>query len=143
MKTKLTLIILGLILSFCSVDAQNVKHSKQFKKTEWLNGTWYGIGFQPNEIESAFWTIALKYDYSAKKISISYPSLNCGGYWKLESANSNKAVFVEYLGYGLTRCVNESKVVITKIDDEFITVSFFNPGIIKGVVSYSTLEKVK
>lgn len=115
----------------------------QNKQLDWLDGRWSGIGFQPSGYESSAWEIEFSYNKITGEAVIVYPTLECAGIWELESADKNLAVFKEQLKTGLDMCENGGKVVITRIDDNFITVSYFYPELYNGVVSFSTLERLK
>ncbi len=114
----------------------------QVAKTKWLEGTWIGEGYQPGALNQKTWEINLIYDNQKKEININYPTFPCSGYWKLVKANKNKAEFVEYITEGQTLCVKEEKVVVTKINEEYITVSYFIAEY-DGVAAFSTLRKKK
>ena len=132
-----TLFFTFLLLS--TVGVENIY--AQYSKTEWLDGTWFGVGYQANALSQNTWNINLVYNHSTKEIKIEYPTFPCGGYWKLQEASRHKAVFVEYITDGKNLCQNEGTVVVTKIDENFVTVSYFLPNLVEGVVAFSTLQK--
>ena len=106
----------------------------------WMNGSWEGIGLQisPNPHT---WTISLSANISENVYEIEYPSLSCGGKWVPEEITNSRAVFVEYIEKGILRCVHKGKVVITYVDDQHISFSYFHPY--DGRLdSHSTLEKL-
>ncbi len=111
----------------------------QHRKTKWLDGTWTGLGYQPDVMSS--WKIRLDYNYTTKEIKIYYSTFPCGGYWKLEKASRNKAVFTEYISNGVNKCQNKSTIIVTKINEKFVAVSYFYPEFTKRVIAFSTLEK--
>jgi hypothetical protein len=115
--------------------------AREARRSRWLNGTWTGTGFQPEAPDNKEWTIRLEYAAAARKESIEYPSLRCKGYWTLRQADGRKAEFIEHLTDGKERCQDGSSVVVTKIDDRFVSIAFFVPSVQKGVVAYSVLEK--
>lgn len=114
----------------------------QVTETKWLEGTWLGEGYQPGALNQKTWDINLIYDYQKQDISINYPTFPCSGYWKLVNADKNKAEFIEYITEGQTLCVKEEKVIVTKINEEYITVSYFIAEY-DGVAAFSTLRKNK
>jgi hypothetical protein len=115
----------------------------QFNKTKWMDGNWWGVGCQPYALDHQDWEIFLTYNYENKTIKISYPEFPCSGHWKLVKANKNKAEFIEYITEGENLCNNEGKVIITRIDDNYITVSYFLPKVVEGVIAFGTLQKLK
>lgn len=113
----------------------------QKRKTKWLDGTWTGLGFQSNALSQNVWPIKLTYDYKSGSFVINYKSFPCSGYWKLQDASRHKAGFIEYITDGKDRCQDGNLVIVTKIDEEYITVSYFAPEYFDGVIAYSTLRR--
>ena len=114
--------------------------SKQ-KPVSWLEGKWKGTGYQaPTQSD---WSIVLDYDKESKSFQISYPSLNCSGRWELVKKKKGYAEFVEVIQEGLENCDNNVKVVVTQIDERFVSVAYFLPEIFDGVVASAVLENVK
>lgn len=134
--------ILVIVLCFLTINLCSEKAFAQHSKTKWLNGIWAGVGYQPDALNQTAWKIVLDYNYSTKEIRIDYPSFPCGGNWRLVKADNNKAVFIENITDGKEKCLDQETVVITKIDENYITVSYFLPEKFKGVISFSTLQKV-
>ena len=114
----------------------------QVAKVKWLEGTWIGEGYQPGALNQKTWEIHLTYDCQKKEININYPSFPCSGYWKLIKADNSKAEFMEYITEGQNLCVKEEKVIVTKVNEEYITVSYFIAEY-DGVAAFSTLRKKK
>ena len=104
------------------------------KEVDSIEGTWIGKGYQDN---GSTWTIALV----AKKgvFNISYPSLNCGGFWSIEKADSNRTWFIETITYGKGNCISNGRIVITLINEKYITYTWFYPNGKLG--AYPTLVK--
>ena len=46
------------------------------------------------------------------RVAVDYPELNCGGTWKLVSADPVESRFVEIIEYGANRCINYGIVVL-------------------------------
>lgn len=130
-----------LLLALCFLMAVNHTAYSQMRKINWLEGTWTGIGFQANALTQNTWEIILTYNKEAGQLSIEYPSFPCNGYWELQEASRHKAVFIEYIAEGKNRCQDEGIVVVTKIDENYITVSYFTTIRHDGVVAFSTLRK--
>ncbi len=133
-----------IILIFASVFdhalAESLNHFSQDSaksvkaKPAWLRGLWKGTGYQLNNRTT--WSIL----FNSNTHSVDYPSLACGGSWKLISSTANKAYFRETITYGKGFCLDQGKVVITKIDKKFITYSYFYPND-TTISSFSTLMK--
>ena len=96
----------------------------QEQTRSWLNGTWEGTGYQMDTNET--WAMRLK--VRRNRYSIEYPSLNCGGRWKLLSINSWQANFRESIRYGRDECVDEGRVVIQRLGNGQIAYRFYNRG---------------
>jgi len=112
------LILLALIL-VCSGFV-----SAQARSTGWLRGTWTGTGYQIDA--DATWTMRLK--ATGTKYSIDYPSLKCGGFWKLVRAGSNIATFRERITYGKDICTDRGHVTVERLNRTQIDFRYRNPG---------------
>jgi hypothetical protein len=131
------LMVSNMIILPFSVSSQNTK-------LKWLDGEWNGVGYQVDN--NSTWSIKLTVSSSSNSFKIEYPSLSCGGDWKLESFDENKARFTEDLNGGLNGCVSNSVMILTKVDDKHVTFSCFMPVVnscFKEEVlsSYATLRK--
>ncbi len=134
MKSLFNLFLVLICTTMCSnLFAQHCK-------TKWMDGDWAGVGYQEDAMNQNSWSVDLNYNFKGKTISINYPSFPCGGSWKLEKANKNKAIFTEVLSSGKTLCQDGGRVIVTKIDKNFITVTYFNESQ-SAVVAFSTLTK--
>ena len=91
--------------------------------------------------ESTSLGIFLDYDYNNNTITINYPDFPCSGHWKLVKATENQAEFIEYIENGKDLCNDQGKIILTKIDERYITISYFLPDIMDGVIAFSTLER--
>ncbi len=76
--------------------------SAQSKSKSWLNGSWEGTGYQTDT--KTTWTMSLR--VRDGKFLIEYPSLNCGGVWRLLDLDSRSARFKEILKSGASDCAN-------------------------------------
>jgi hypothetical protein len=88
----------------------------QGKSKFWLRGVWEGTGYQTDTNET--WPMKLmitKAKSGRRTFSIDYPSLNCGGRWKLLSINASKATFRERLDRGQDECTQNGRVVIQRV----------------------------
>jgi hypothetical protein len=102
--------VLGLVLVVLASSAQS-----QNKPKPWLLGVWEGTGYQADD--GTTWTMSLKVTRRkgfGRMYTIDYPSLNCGGRWKLLSLNSNMAKFREQLSFGQDKCSNNGLVVFER-----------------------------
>jgi hypothetical protein len=105
----------------------------------WLNGLWEGVGYQEGY---PAWTIEVDCNTKKERFLIRYPSLNCQGFWTVESTETNQVVFREKIAKGDHNCLLEGILVVTRIDDNYITYSFFEEIDGKRVLSsFSTLKK--
>ena len=77
-----------------------------------FNGVWEGAGMQDN---NSSWTI--KATIRGNHYVIEYPSLNCGGKLVFSSGSSEKIEFIEQLIYGKSACIDNGKIIITKVGD--------------------------
>jgi hypothetical protein len=86
--------------------------SQSSRRGSWLRGTWEGKGYQTDS--DTTWT--MKLNTSGRKYSIEYPSLKCGGEWKLISLDSRRARFREKITYGLEECTNNGTIVVERLN---------------------------
>ena len=110
-----TLAILALLLLLVSTAAA------QGKSKPWLRGAWEGTGYQTDD--KSTWPMKVtitKRKGGRRAISIDYPSLNCGGRWKLLSINGSKARFRERLDHGQDKCTDNGLVTIERIGRQLI-----------------------
>ncbi|MDQ5846739.1 MAG: hypothetical protein M3539_15740 [Acidobacteriota bacterium] len=114
-KTVATILLL---FAFCLVVYPQAKNGR------WLNGTWEGTAYQMDINET--WT--MKLNARRNRYTIDYPSLKCGGRWKLQNINSWTATFREHLSYGQDECVDQGRVVIQRLGNGQIAYRFYNRG---------------
>jgi len=106
-----------LLFAFATVSAQT-------KPNNWLKGIWEGTGYQIDD--QSTWTMRLA--AGARVFSIEYPSLSCGGTWKLISIDAYRARFKEKLDHGQDQCVDNSNVVIQRLNKRQVVFLFSYPG---------------
>jgi len=106
-----------LLFAFATVSAQT-------KPNNWLKGIWEGTGYQIDD--QSTWTMRLA--AGARVFSIEYPSLSCGGRWKLISIDAYRARFKEKLDHGQDQCVDNSNVVIQRLNNRQVVFLFSYPG---------------
>ena len=105
-----TFVLLGLLLMLVPSVAS------QSKQKPWLWGAWEGTGYQTDDASTWPMKLTITRPKGRGRIfSIDYPSLNCGGRWKLLSLNQGKARFREQLSYGKDKCANNGLVVVERI----------------------------
>ena len=109
------LIVLGLLLLLASTAAA------QGKSKSWLRGTWEGTGYETDD--QSTWPMKLtikRLKGGRRTFSIDYPSLTCGGRWKLLSTSGSKARFRELLDQGQDKCADKGRVMIERIRGQLI-----------------------
>lgn len=104
-----TLAVLVLLLLLASTAAA------QGKSKSWLRGAWEGTGYQTDDDSTWPMRLTITKLNGRRTFSIDYPSLSCGGRWKLLSINRSKARFREQLDHGQEKCTNNGRVVIERI----------------------------
>lgn len=134
MKTTKKFLLL-LVLVFFSLNL-----SAQKKKADWINGIWRGTGFQLNN--STSWSIRFTADNRTKTYTIDYGTLSCGGKWELLSIDDNRATFIEKIINGKDKCLDGCTIIITFVDDNYLSYSCFSPGS-KKLDACSTLERAE
>ncbi len=97
-----------LVMSFF-VSAQN-------KDYEWLNGTWEGTAYQIDS--DTIWTMRLT--ASGGRYAIEYPTLKCGGSWRIVSLSLERATFIERINHGRDKCVDDGNLIIERLNAEQI-----------------------
>jgi hypothetical protein len=109
-------------------------------KNSWIFGTYEGKGYQTDSDTN--WTVGFK--IQGNKYVIEYPSLKCGGEWKLISINGKEARFRERINYGLEECTNNSLVVVQRLSNKQILLLYRNQGsneVIASVILNRTLRE--
>jgi hypothetical protein len=82
------------------------------KSHSWIRGVWDGTGYQIDDKSTWPMTLIAR----GRTFSINYPSLNCGGHWKLISINSSRARFREVLDHGQDKCSDKGNVLIQRLN---------------------------
>jgi hypothetical protein len=124
-------------------SAQSAGHQDPsvLRKVKWLDGKWTGVGYQ--EAMKAEWDIVLDCATSEGKIHIIYPSISCKGEWQLQHANNFRAEFLEVIKEEQDNCGDVVRVVVTRIDERFVSVAFFLPEVDDAVAAYTVLTRVQ
>jgi hypothetical protein len=125
--------LIGMSLTACRTT-QKLEQSKDFPA--WMQGEWVSYGFQLNTLTS--WSIYLKVNQTSADIK--YPSLECGGNWTIEKQEQNAITLIETITEGTDKCTNKGKIIITKVDADHISFSYFSP-FNNRIEAFSTLIK--
>ena len=93
----------------------------QNKQKPWLRGEWEGTGYQTDDNSTWAMKVTVKRLKGGRRVvSIDYPTLNCGGRWKLLSMDQNKARFRELLDRGQDRCTDKGLVTIQRMGRQLV-----------------------
>jgi hypothetical protein len=130
----LLIVMIAMIYACSSTGGTERKYAPD---TEWLDGVWTGTGYQMDD--KTTWSIRLIVRGSDNVYRIEYPSLACGGEWRLVSSSSQSGRFVENILIGRDRCADNGTIVITRVDRNHISFTYFYEN---GVmVAFSTLTR--
>jgi hypothetical protein len=87
----------------------------QNKSQSWLPGVWEGTGYQTDDNTTWAMKVTVKRLKGGRRtFLVDYPSLNCGGRWKLLSMNQSIARFREVLDHGQDQCSDKGLVTIER-----------------------------
>jgi hypothetical protein len=93
----------------------------QKRSASWLRGAWEGTGYQTDDNTTwAMKATAKTLKGGRRAFRIDYPSLNCGGRWKLLNMNQSRARFREVLDHGQDQCSDKGLVTIERIGRQLI-----------------------
>jgi len=104
----------------------------------WLNGSWTGTCFHP--VTGKTWQADLNFSGPNGKVLVNYPSLKCGGELIMISETADKVTFKEKITDGKGHCLDGMKLIVTKIDNEYINVSWFS-NYTKGLNAFAALKR--
>lgn len=119
----------GFLIRTATILALLLLSASAATSQSWLRGTWEGTGYQIDD--NSTWSMKLtvvKAKNGQRRFSIEYPSLNCGGRWKLLNTNGRKLVFREQLSYGQEKCSNNGRVWVERINSKQILFLYANQG---------------
>jgi hypothetical protein len=116
------------------LSAEVVSAGASTTTPDWLAGTWLGRGYQAR---GSSWSIEANATNGA--FTIAYPSLNCAGRWDLVQSDTSLAVFNEVITTGTSNCIVNGRIVITRIDKNHVTFSYWRTT--GELDSWSTLTK--
>ena len=94
----------------------------QTRSGNWLRGTWEGKGYQTDT--DTTWT--MRFVARGRKYAIEYPSLKCGGEWRLASRHRRGARFREKITYGKDDCTDNGTVLIRRLSRNQILFLYLN-----------------
>jgi hypothetical protein len=78
----------------------------------WLRGEWAGMGYQTDSENT--WSMRLT--VKGRSYTVEYPSLECGGTWRLVRLTSRRAVFRETITRGVERCNARGSFVVERLN---------------------------
>ena len=119
-----------LLLVFGTVSAQT-------KSSNWLKGTWEGTGYQTDD--QSTWTMRLI--AGRRLFSIDYPSLICGGWWKLITIDGYRARFKERLDRGQDKCTDNGNVTIQRLNKRQVLFLYSLAGNKSEVTASAVLQR--
>lgn len=123
-RTRLIMLSLATILLAFICMSPLTAYAQKGRSGAWLRGTWEGTGYQIDT--DSTWTMRLR--ARGGKYLIEYPSLSCGGRWRLVRINSKRAVFRESITSGQDACVDKGRVVIERLNGRQIAYRFSHRG---------------
>lgn len=89
--------------------------------TKWMQGSWAGTG---DQTDGQKWGIELTVN-SDTDIQISYPSLSCGGTWKLMQKDKEAIQLKETISTGTMNCNQGVEIHASKLGDGKMKVLFY------------------
>ena len=120
-SSKSELMMRKLLLPLCLLLLLTSTAAAQSKSRSWLHGFWKGTGYQTDDQTTWSMQLTITRNKAGRRVFvIEYPSLNCGGYWKLLRINGNRARFRELLDHGQDKCSNKGLVRIETIGSQLI-----------------------
>jgi hypothetical protein len=90
----------------------------------WLRGEWAGTGYQTDSNN----TWAMRLTAKGRTYAVDYPSLECGGTWRLLSLSRGRAVFRETITRGAERCAQRGTVVVERLNSRQLGYWFSQAG---------------
>lgn len=117
------IVVCGLLAFFVTSSPAQTQNSS------WLRGPWEGTGYQTDDHSTWTMKLNLRTRRNATRVfSIEYPSLKCGGEWKLVELTARRARFRERLSHGQTQCADNGNVVIERIGQGQLMFLYANQG---------------
>jgi len=152
-----TFAVFGLLLAFVAADhsqtksesttqtnpraAPQVVAASQRKQRPWLRGIWEGTGYQTDD--NSTWTMRLTVtrQNGQRVYAIDYPSLSCGGRWRLLDMSSSVARFREQISRGEEKCAQNGLVVLERKRGQLIFL-YSNEGT-RAITATAVLNRKK
>lgn len=103
------------------------------------NNKWDGLCYQ--EDMDTHWILELN-KVSKKIFKVSYPTIPCAGTWTIEKKSKNRIILKEVITENVKSCVPVNKVILTKIDNNYYSVSYFTVTS-NNIYAFGYIEKVK
>ncbi len=103
-----------------------------------LNGVWEGLASATQDVES---TWPVKVTLSASNTLIDFLSLSCGGNLTLVSQIDNVMRFSQKLSYGLSSCVDNGMVELTRFSASELSYAWFNSEGVQQTMGSLTLAR--
>lgn len=134
---KMYFVLMSLLLSVvCSSWTFHPDGSSD--KLAWLNGKWEGVGYQ---IDGQTWKVELNKDKDKRIIDISYPSLGCSGEWTVVKNEKERVLLKEKITIGADRCDQGVEIVLTKVNDTHVAVTYFLKSYSENAIAHTVLVK--
>lgn len=137
MRAITVIFLLGALTISCGSTGGSARESAP--AAEWIDGVWSGTGYQMDI--SSTWTIKLTVNRSENLFRIEYPSLACGGEWRVIAFTSHSGRFVEKIVFGRDKCADNGTIVITRVDANHISFTHFYEN--RVMSAYATLTRIR
>ncbi|GAB4395646.1 MAG: hypothetical protein OHK0053_05270 [Microscillaceae bacterium] len=106
----------------------------------WMEGQWIGVVYAPaTQTESEITLVAQP---EGRHYRVAFPIRGCQGDWVLVTADAQRAVFREFIFAGQSLCADEGRIVITLIDGDHLSYSYFSASDYQ-LQAYATLRKAE
>ena len=102
-------------------------------------GSWTGLGYQLDDAEAGsgqFSSWGIELTISPDRVMIAYPSLDCGGVWKLERTTAHASYYRETITYGLENCMDQGLSVLSAMDDGRMRIEYYHPDDVFIAIGY-------
>lgn len=102
-------------------------------------GSWTGMGYQLDDATtggSQFSSWSIELIIGPDTVTITYPSLECGGVWKLEQATNHASYYRETITYGLDNCMDQGLSVLSPMDNDRMRIEYYHPDDVFIAIGY-------
>ena len=103
----------------------------------WISGNWKGKGRETVSRE----TWSMKLNVQGGKFLVKYPSLRCGGEWKLIKFNNYKASFKENIKFNRKACEPTGNVFIKRLSNKQLLFTYsynYSPQVAASAILIGT-----